>query len=166
MKRLVSIVCICVFALVGNYCYAQDKWNSEVPKQLIIVRSTKNYSEALAAAKEAAQKLGKKLDLHGLTPNPKTGLSLSQEACKGSGGSDEKDYPCYEARGDGNAQNDDYISIEYSSWYKGFAKDYFIVVAGVTDEKGAAAEKLLAQVKKVYKDAYGKRTMIWYGDMN
>lgn len=167
MKRLLSILCVCTLALCSNAGYSQQKqWNTEVPKQIIILSSTKNYNEALATAKEAAKKLGKELNLRGHSPNPKTGLSLSKEDCAGSGGSDERDYPCYEARGDGNAENDDYISIEYSSWYKGFAKDLYIVVAGVTDEKGAAAEKALAAVKKVYSGAYGKRTMIWYGPMN
>ncbi|BAV04744.1 hypothetical protein SAMN05421788_11153 [Filimonas lacunae] len=166
MKTSITVTLCCLLALVSNYSFAQAKWNSEVPKQIIIVKSTKDYNDALTTAKEAAKRLNKKLDLRGLSPNAKIGLSMSQADCNGTGGSDSKDYPCYEARGDGNATNDDYISIEYSSVYKGLTKGYYIVVAGITDVKSSEADKLLAQVKKVYNDAYGKRTMIWYGDMN
>lgn len=162
MKTTLSILLIFICSLNG---FAQKKWNSEIPKQIIIVRSTKSYDEALAAAKDASKKLGKKLDLRNLTPNAKIGLTWPENLCK-TGGSDEKDFPYYPARGDGNADNDDYISIEYSDGYKGFAKGLYIVVAGVTDVSGAAAEKQLADVKKVYKDAYGKRAMIWYGPMD
>lgn len=168
MKALLSFIILCAFALTGNSGYSQSaqKWNSEVPRQLIIIKSTKTYDEALVVAREAAKRLGKKLDLRGLKPNAKIGLSMSEADCHGTGGSDDHGYPCYEARGDGNALNDDYISIEYSTAYKGFTKGLYIVVAGITDVSGAAAEQQLAHVKKVYSDAYGKRTMIWYGDMN
>ncbi|WPV69978.1 hypothetical protein [Chitinophaga sp. LS1] len=159
MKTTLSILLIFICSLNG---FAQKKWMSEVPKQIIIVRSTKSYEEALTAAKDAAKKLGKKLDLRELSPNAKTGLTLSEAACK-TGGSDEKDFPYYPARGDGNADNDDYISVEYSNAYKHLSGGYYIVVAGIQDVE---AKKLLAEVKAVFKDAYGKRTMVWYGPMD
>lgn len=162
MKTTLSILLIFICSL---NVFAQKKWMTEVPKQVIIVRSTKSYEEALTAAKDAAKRLGKKLDLRELQPNAKTGLTLSEAACK-TGGSDEKDYPYYPARGDGNAENDDYVSVEYTDAYKGFAKGFYIVVVGITDVSGAAAEKLLAEVKKVYGDAYGKKTVVWYGPMD
>ena len=166
MKAFISAILFCVFASFSSDGYSQAKWNSEIPKQLIIIKSTKSYEEALATAKEAAKRLDKKLDLRGLKPNAKTGLSMSEADCHGSGGSDDLGYPCYQARGDGSAENDDYISVEYSNIYKGLTKGFYIVVAGITDVSGPAAEKQLAQVKQGYSDAYGKRTMIWYGNMN
>lgn len=162
MKTTLSILFILICSLNG---FAQKKWNTEVPKQIIIIRSTKSYDEALKAAKNASKQLGKKLDLRELVPDAKTGLTWPESRCK-TGESDEKDFPYYPARGDGNADNDDYISVEYSDAYKGFAKGFYIVVAGITDVSGAAAEKQLADVKKVYKDAYAKRAMIWYGPMD
>jgi hypothetical protein len=145
---------------------AQDKFNTEVPKDIIIVRSTKDYKTALLTAKQAASKLKKKLDLRGLSPNSKIGLSMSKGDCNGVGGGDDLGFPCYQARGDGNAFNDDYVSVEYSDAYKGFAKGYYIVVAAITDVKSASMKAKLAQINKVYPDAYAKRTYIWFGCMH
>lgn len=166
MKTFLFLAFFCLLFLPGYNGYSQQKWNSEVPKQIIIIKSSKNYEEALATARDAAKRLNKKLDLRGLRPDPKIGLTMSESDCHGTGGSDDLGYPCYQARGDGNAENDDYISVEYSNVYKGMTKGFYIVVAGITDISGAAAEKQLAQVKQVFSDAYGKRTMIWYGSMN
>jgi hypothetical protein len=146
--------------------YAQDKFNTEVPKDIIILRSTKDYKTALTAAKQAATSLHKKLDLRGLSPNNKIGLTMSNANCTGSGGGDDFGYPCYQARGDGSAFNDNYISIEYSNAYKGFAKGYYIVVAALTDVKSIGMKAQLAQINKVYPDAYAKRTYIWFGCMH
>ncbi|WP_462267375.1 hypothetical protein [Mucilaginibacter sp.] len=139
---------------------AQEKYNTEVPKDIIILRSSKDYKSALSAAKQAAATLHKKLDLRSLKPKEKIGLSMSKADC------DELGYPCYLARGDGNAANDDYISIEYSNAYKGFAKGYYIVVAAITDVKSASMQAKLAQINKSYPDAYAKRTYIWFGCMH
>ncbi|WP_343667609.1 hypothetical protein [Chitinophaga sp.] len=162
MKTALYLLFILLCSLNG---FAQKKWNTEVPKQIIIISSTPKYEEALKTAKVAAEKLGKKLDLRGLSPNAKTGLTLSEADCK-TGESDEKDFPYYPARGDGNAENDDYISVEYSSAYKNLSGGYYIVVAGIQDVSGPEATKLLAEVKQVFRDAYGKRTMVWYGSMD
>ncbi|RYY25026.1 MAG: hypothetical protein EOP41_05460 [Sphingobacteriaceae bacterium] len=146
--------------------FAQDKYNTEVPKDIIILRSTKNYQTALSVAKQAASKLHQKLDLRGLTANTKTGLTMSKADCLGSGGSDDFGYPCYIARGEGNAFNDAYISVEFADAYKGFAKGYYVVVAAITDVKSAAMKNKLAAIKKTYPDAYAKRTYIWLGCMH
>ncbi|AMR34002.1 hypothetical protein A0256_22405 [Mucilaginibacter sp. PAMC 26640] len=145
---------------------AQENFNTEVPKDIIILRSTKDYKTALAAAKQAATRLYKKLDLRGLTPNKMIGLTMSKADCIGSGGGDDLGYPCYQARGDGSASNDNYISIEYSNAYKGFAKDFYVVVAAITYVKSADMKAQLAQINKLYPDAYAKRTYIWFGCMH
>ncbi|WP_374950173.1 hypothetical protein [Mucilaginibacter sp.] len=132
-----------------NKASAQDKYNTEVPKDIIILRSTKDYKSALATAKQAATRLHKKLDLRGLTPDKKIGLTMSKADCFGSGGGDDLGYPCYQARGDGNAFNDNYISVEYSDAYKGFAKGYYIVVAAITDVKSTDMKAQLAGINKL-----------------
>ena len=146
--------------------FAQDKYNTEVPKDIIILKSTRDYKSALTTAKEAAAKLHKKLDLRGLRPDKKIGLTMSEADCVGSGGGDDLGYPCYPARGDGNAANDNYISIEYSNAYKGFAKGFYVVVAAITDVKSADMKAKLTQINKLYPDAYAKRTYIWFGCMH
>ncbi|MFD1257964.1 hypothetical protein ACFQ3S_14240 [Mucilaginibacter terrae] len=145
---------------------AQDNYNTEVPKDIIILKSTKDYKNALVTAKQAAARLHKKLDLRGLTPNKKIGLTMSKADCLGSGDGDDLGYPCYTARGDGSAFNDSYISIEYSDAYKGFAKGFYVVVAAITDVKSANMKAQLTRIHKIYPDAYAKRTYIWFGCMH
>lgn len=152
--------------LNSSIATAQNDFNIEVPKDIIILNSTKSYKQALKVATQAASHLHKKLDLRGLGPNVKIGLSMSKSDCNGSGGGDDIGYPCYQARGDGLAANDDYISIEYSNAYKGFAKGFYIVVAAITDVKSAEMKKKLVQISKIYPDAYAKRTYIWRGCMH
>jgi hypothetical protein len=75
-------------------------------------------------------------------------------------------YPCYIARGEGDAQNNYYISIEYSNAYEGFAQGYYIVVAGIDEPNSSKLKTELARVKKYYKTAYAKGTKVWHGCMH
>jgi len=163
-KKLIKLFIVCILICWFNETFAQEKFNTEVPKDIIILRSTKDYKTALATAKQAASRLHKKLDLRGLAPNKKLGLTMSKADCEGDGG--DLGYPCYIARGDGNAFNDNYISIEYADAYKGFVKGYYMVVAAITDVKSVAMKTQLSQINKVYPDAYAKRTFIWFGCMH
>lgn len=142
--------------------YAQPAFNTTVPKEIVILRSTKDYTTALKTAREAAAKLGRKLDLKSNHPNKKLGLSMTKADCEGSA----YEYPCYTARGDGGAENSDYISIEYSDAYEGFAKGYYIVVAAIGNPGSAQVKSTTAMAKKWYKDAYAKRTSVWHGCMH
>lgn len=166
IKNLRLLLFLTGFLFDVSFACAQDKFNTEVPKDIIILRSTKDYQTALAVAKQAASRLHKKLDLRRLSANAKIGLTMSKADCFGSGGSDDFGYPCYIARGEGNAFNDDYISVEYADAYKGFSKGYYIVVAAITDIKSAAMKTKLATIQKIYPNAYAKRTYIWFGCMH
>lgn len=160
------LYCITLLFIANSSSAQQEDFNVEVPKDIIIVNSTKDYKTALSTAKQAASSLHKKLDLRGLSPNGKIGLSMSKAYCMEDAGGDETAYPCYPARGDGAALNDDFISIEYSNAYKGFAKGYYIVVAAITDVKSTDMKNKLTVIKKKYPDAYAKRTFIWRGCMH
>lgn len=157
--RLISLSA-CILLLNTFVVLAQDNYNTEVPKDIIILYSTNDYNTALKVAKQAASHLHKKLDLRQLKPHKEFGLTMSESDCAEFG------YPCYLARGDGNAFNDSYISIEYSDAYKGFAKGYYIVVAAITNVKSASLKTQLLAINKVYPDAYAKRTYIWFGCMH
>lgn len=141
---------------------AQD-YNIDVPKEIVILQSTKSYPAALKTAREAAAKLHLKLDLAGNQPNAKTGLSLSKTDCNGDGG---PGYPCYYARGDGNAENSHFISIEYSTAYQGFAKGYYIVVAAIGAPGSPLVRTTRAAAQRLYPDAYAKPTSVWRGCMH
>jgi hypothetical protein len=145
----------------GRHADAQE-WNTTIPKDIVILQSTKNYTAALTTAREAAARLGKKLEMEDNHPNKVLGLSMSREDCTGNG----YDFPCYTARGDGNTEDSDFISVEYSNAYEGFAKGYYIVVAGIGDPGAASVKQTLANARKWYKDAYAKRTKVWHGCMH
>lgn len=134
-----------------------QEFNSSVPKSIIILLSTKNYSIARKFAIEAGKKLKKEARFGGLTPNPKTGLTMSRTDCETYG------YPCYIARGEGDAANSNYISIEYSSAYEGFANGYYIVVAGMGEPNTEEFAIELKKIRNVYKNAYAKNTRVWFG---
>jgi hypothetical protein len=158
MKKIMYLLLI---LLVGsNTVVNAQEFNSSVPKKIVIVLSTKDYETAKKTATEASKKLGKPLNLNGLKPNKELGLTHSKEDCESFG------YPCYIPRGEGNAENSDYISVEYSNGYEGFAKGYYIVVAGIGDPKTNYLNKVLTNAKKYYKDAYAKQTKVWYGCMH
>ena len=69
----------------------------------------------------------------------------------------------YKARGvDANDLIDDgdFISIEYSNKYKGFAKGYYIVVISSGDINNK--EPIFLKAKKFYKSAYIKYALVNY----
>jgi hypothetical protein len=148
----------CLLFLFAGAVAAQDMAEPFENKELVIVRSTKSYADALATAQKAKQALGLKLDLRGLKATKSTGLTFSKADCESFG------YPCYIARGRGD--DGDYISIEYSSQYAGFAQGYYIVVIA----SGAAGDPLLkstlVKAKKKYKDAYKKKSRVYVGCMH
>ena len=51
-------------------------------KEFVIVRSTSSFEDAAKAAASAAAKLGVRLDLRGLSPHKRTGLTFSREECR------------------------------------------------------------------------------------
>lgn len=160
MYRIIYLF-ILMQAFFVTRCVAQE-FNTTVAKDIVILHSTKDYNAALKTAQDAAKRLGKKLDLESNHPHKQLGLSMTKADCAGNG----YDYPCYTARGDGNAANSDYISVEYSDAYEGFAKGYYIVVAGVATPNSAALQNTVTIARKWYKDAYAKRTHIWFGCMH
>lgn len=152
MKNLIRILLVLITIPVS----AQE-FNSSVSKSIIILLSTKNYSIAKKVAMDAGRKLKKEVRIGGLTPNPKTGLTMSRTDCETYG------YPCYIARGEGDAANSNYISVEYSSAYEGFAKGYYIVVAGIGEPNTEEFAIELQKIRNVYKNAYAKKTRVWFG---
>lgn len=141
---------------------AQVAYNVNVPKDIVILQSTRDYAVALASAQQAATKLGRPLKLAGYHPNQALSLSASPADCSGDG----YDFPCYVPRGQGAAEDSDYLSIEFSDGYAGFAKGYYIVVAALAPPHSVALHHTLARVQRTYPSAYAKRTSVWFGCMH
>jgi hypothetical protein len=97
---------------------AQAQSGIAVPKGVIILQSTHEYAAVLAGAKQAAMRLHCPFESGGNHPYPSAGLTLRKTNCAANG----YQYPCYSPRGQGRAENSDYISIEYSDGYLGFTK--------------------------------------------
>ena len=133
-----------------------------MPKDIVVLQSTRDYAAALAGAKQAAARLKRPLQLAGNQPNKALGLSASKAACEGDG----YDYPCYTPRGTGNAQDSDYVSVEFSNGYEGFAKGYYIVVAALVPPRSADLRQTMTRIHRAYPTAYAKRTTVWFGCMH
>jgi hypothetical protein len=131
-----------------------------VEKEFVILLSSKNYESALKTAREAAVKLKVKLDLRGLKKHKETGLTWGQKTCE----DDWFSYPCYVARG--RYDDGQYISIEYSSAYSGFREGYYIVVAAGGSPGDVLVKQTLAKTRKMYRDAYRKRSKVYIGCMH
>jgi hypothetical protein len=156
------LIALLASLLAAAPALAQATYNTDVPKDIIILQSTRDYAAALAGARQAAARLNRPLKLAGNHPNKALGLSASKADCTGAG----YDYPCYTPRGQGGAENSDYLSIEFSDGYTGFAKGYYIVVAALAPPSSAALHQALARVQRAYPAAYAKRTAVWFGCMH
>ena len=117
-----------IFSL--NNLYAQTQTDQDLQysvKDFLIILSSKNYESAKTIAIEAAKTLNIKLDLRGLNPNLKSGLSFSLKQCEENGW----DYPCYISRG--RYDDGEFVTIDYSNTFQGFAKGYYIVTTASGD---------------------------------
>lgn len=135
-----------LYAQADNECYAT--------REFLIAGSLTDYASALQQAKKVASGTGMKLDLRGLRPVPKVGLSFHDTVCANEWG----EAPCYVARG--RYDNGAYISIEYSDAYDGFRPGYYIVVAH-SGEAGTTPAAVLSKVRRIVPSAYIKRSKVY-----
>lgn len=161
MKHKLFLLLAVLFSLAAH---AQEDTLSMadqyVDKEFVIVRSAKKYADALQTARTAATRLKIKLDLRGLKPNKAIGLSWDKKTCE----TDWFESPCYVARG--RYDDGEYVSIEYSTAYTGFAEGYYIVIIAGGPQGDDAVKQSLRKARTVYKDAYAKRTKVYIGCMH
>jgi len=155
MKQLITLFFCCVI-IPAPTLFAQDE-QPYVKKYFVIVQSVKDYSKAKTTAVKIAGSLKQKLDLRNLKPNKTAGLTYSKKDCENEGG-----YPCYFSRG--RYDNGDYVSIEWSNAFEGFAKGYYIVIIYSGDKEEATA--ILKKAKPFFKDTYIKQASIYMGCMH
>jgi hypothetical protein len=146
-----------LLSIVIAACSIAQEAQPFVKKNFVIIQSTKNYAAAKLTAKKAAKQLQQKLDLRELKPNKNTGLTFSDSVCENEGG-----YPCYIARG--RFDDGDYISIEWSNAINGFAKGYYVVIAGAGSKE--ETNTILKKAKNFYKTAYVKQADVYIGCMH
>ena len=156
-KRFILLSLFSVLLLISKAQNAGED-RSYVSKGYCIILSTKSYAEAKSIAEEASRKTGIKIDLRGLAPNKESGLTMSRAACDSNG----FEYPGYVSRG--RWDDGEFLSIEYSDAFTGFAKGYYIVVASSGNKKNNYAT--LKKVKLFYKTAYIKQSEVYVGCMH
>lgn len=160
MKKLTVIITILISTIMTSSAIHSTESANEpyIRKGFAIIKSTKDYSEALRFAQRSSSLLNLKLNLRGLKPHKKTGLTFNRKICNDEGGSE---YPCYISRG--RYDNGKYISIEYSDAYQGFRKGYYIVIIASYQAGSKLLEESLNHARKHYRDAYIKISKVYVG---
>ena len=160
MKYLfISFVLFFTGQTFANKVDSNIEYSPWVKKKFVIISSTKNYDNALAVAKLASNKLKQKLDLRGLTPDKKNGLTHAPKDCP------PETHPCYFTRG--RYDDGEHISIEYSNGFKEFAVGYYIVIIGsFFKAENDIITKLLDKAKVHFPDVYAKDSEVYLGCMH
>jgi hypothetical protein len=129
-------------------------------KEFVIIKSTPSFNEATQSAAKAAAALGVRLNLRGLSPNLRTGLTFSKEECARS----EFPYPCYVPRG--RWDDGTYVSVEWSSEYELFARALYVVMIASNVPGSSETGRILDAARRLYPDAYAKRAKVSVGCMH
>lgn len=122
-------------------------------KYILILKSTKDYEEAVNFTREASEKLNLGFYNENIRYSKEKGIYFSEDI------PDELYRGGYYPR---RYAGDAGISLENSWGYRGFEPGYIIVVGGVFDRKEDSG-KALNKAKEFYEDAYVKRTVMWMG---
>ncbi len=155
MKK-VSVLLIIVL-MASAVVKSQDLSDMMEKKGFVIISASKNYNAAKKTAEQASKKLSYKLDLRGLQYNAEIGLSFSKEECENAG----FEFPTNVSRG--RLDGAEFVSVEYTDMYKGFAKGLYIVVVAHYHKGDPKLKTALEHVKKYYKNAYIKYADVYMG---
>lgn len=120
-------------------------------RYILILKSTKDYNEALNFAHDATKKLRLEFDNENKRYSKEKGIYFE--------GIEDDDYNggYYPRRYD-----EESISLENSSGYEAFSDGFIIVVGGIYNDR-KSSKQALGKVKTIYPDAYIKKTKMWMG---
>jgi hypothetical protein len=155
MKKIFALLFIANFSFFSLHGQDSTEVLAFTTKNFCIIKSTRSYEDAKRTAQEAARKFSIKLNLRNLTPVKGIGLTMTVSQCDENG----FEYPSYVARG--RYDDGQYISIEYSNAFSGFAENYYIVIAASGSVK--EVKNTLIKLKKTYKTAYIKQAKVYIG---
>ncbi len=144
-----------LFLFSTTLVFGQTEDEFYVDKSFVITHSSKNYASAEKAAKNAREKLGWDLALRDCAIDSLKGF-ICNDSC------DCGEVHGYMPRGrydDGN-----YVSVEHSDYYQGFAKGYYIVVVASGERKDLNIT--LTKILPTFKDAYIKNAKVYMGCMH
>ncbi len=140
---------------LSSLVFAEQEITDELfysDKYILILKSTKNYNEAVNFATKASKELGLEFKNEHIKYSEEKGIYFSEDI-------DDRLYrDGYYPRRYGG----EYISLENSLAYEGFDEGYIIVVGGVYNDK-ERVDRALGKAREIYKDAYAKKTNMWMG---
>lgn len=136
-------------AALGEQRLTEEDFYSD--RYILILKSTKDYNEAVNFARDASKKLSIEFDNENTRYSKEEGIYYE--------GTDD---PLYEGKYYPRRYTEEFISLENSGYYKGFADGFIIVVGGIYNDR-KASKQALGKVKTVYHDAYIKKTKMWMG---
>jgi hypothetical protein len=161
MRRTLALIATVGCLTLQSRAIAEDQ---NVPtatdvqeKAFVVLQAHKSFADAKAAASLAAAVLSIHYDSRGLSSDARTGLTSSKRDCEQDYGS----FPCYVPRG----RYDDgvWISVEYSSGYKGFSPGLYLIVVASAPPGDPLIALALARVKDGYPKARIQRAPIYVG---
>jgi len=150
------LIATCTAAAAAD-CDARNPYRD---KEFVIVKSTPSFKEATETAAKVAAELGIALNLRGLSPNLRTGLTSSKDECVRNG----LFYPCYVPRG--RFDDGTYVSVEWSSQYEVFERALYVVMIASHAPGSKETSRALAAARRFYRAAYAKRVRIYVGCMH
>lgn len=155
MKKTILIT---VLALFSFSVFAQEELENQIQKTgFVIIYASQKYEAAKKTAEEAALKLGYELNFRGLEQHQHAGLTFTKKECETHG----FEYPAFVPRGRGGGEQ--FVSVEYTNHYDGFATGYYIVVVADSYKGSPLLDEALAHTKKSYPTAYIKYADIYVG---
>jgi hypothetical protein len=137
---------------------SQENDDPFMSRSFLILASVKNVKDAYKAAEKAAKSTGLPFKNKKIAADSSIGATFPKDTCDAAG----YNHPCYWARG--TYDNGDYISIEYSDSFYGFASGYFMVIASSGDL--ADVKKAKEKIRTLYPKAYIKTTKVYVGCMH
>lgn len=150
-----EILVLTTLLLVAIPSFAEEDLSDDmfyIDTYILILKSTKDYDEAIRFATEASEKLGLEFENEHIRYSEEKGIYYAETLpdLLYRGGYYPRRY------------GDEYISLENSSGYDGFTAGYIIVVGGIYSDK-ESSEEALDKVRRFYKDAYIKKANMWMG---
>jgi hypothetical protein len=128
--------------------------SNRIKKELVVIKTTEDRAEAMAAASQAATKLGYQLNLRGLSENDKLGLSHTKEFCENKGWS----HPCITPRAWSN--DGVYVSVDRNFYYTEFDKGMYIVTVATGDPGDKLLGEVLQKVQQLYPSSFARLTTV------
>jgi len=141
-----------IILFLGQFSSAQDEYQPFLDRSFLIVSSTLDFESAEKIAVEAKRRLKLNYPTSVYFPADSVGFKTNKQCECGN-------VHDYFPRGSHDAGN--YVSIEYSSGYKGFTEGYYIVI--VSSGQKSSVEKELRKAKKHFPQAYIKTAEIYVG---